>query len=113
MERRKDNRLTTYAKVVELQNKKIGYLHDINNNGFKIGFIEKTNFKQDEEIEIVIIPEAELNLSFFKTHVVIKWEEWDGVFCNVGCKISKISEENKEKLDKLEIYFNSIENDDY
>ncbi len=112
MERRKDTRLTTYAKVVELQNKKMGYLHDINNTGFKIGFIEKTDFKQNEEIEIVIIPETESNLSFFKAHVIIKWEEWDGVFCNVGCIISKISEENKEKLNKLEIYFNSIQNDD-
>ena len=110
MERRKGTRLTTYAKVVELQKKRIGYLHDLNKAGFKIGFIEKTNFKENEEIDIVIIPEEESKLAFFKTKVKIKWEEWDGVFCNVGCEISKISDDNKEKLDKLELYFDSIQN---
>ncbi len=112
MERRRDTRFTTYAKVVELQNKGIGYLHDINKTGFKIGFIEKTNFKQNDEIEVVIIPIAESNLAFFKTHVIIKWKENDEVFFNVGCEISRISDDDKEKFDKLELYFNSIRNND-
>lgn len=111
MERRKDSRLTTYAKVVELENKKIGYLHDINSSGFKIGFLEETTFNENDEIEITVIPEEESNLPFFKVHVRIKWKERDNVFYNVGCEISRISEADKEKLKNLEIYFNSIEND--
>ena len=111
MERRRETRFTTYAKVVELQKKRIGYLHDINKSGFKIGFLEETNFKQGEDIEVVIIPEEELNLSFFKAHVIIKWEENDEVFFNVGCEISKISDDDKKNFNKLELYFNSIQND--
>jgi hypothetical protein len=111
MERRKDNRLTTYAKVVELKNKKIGYLHDISSTGFKIGFLEETGYKENDKIKINIIPEEESKLPYFTVLVRIIWSEWDNVFYHVGCEISEISEEDKKKLQDLEIYFNSIEDD--
>jgi hypothetical protein len=111
MERRKDTRLTTYAKVVELQNKTVGYLHDINRFGFKIGFLEETGFKENDEIEITVIPEEESGLPSFNVHVIIKWKEWDNVFYHAGCEISGITKQDKEKLKNLEIYFDSIEND--
>ena len=108
MERRVENRLNTYAKIILIKQNKPGYLININKHGCKISLVENLKFDSNEILNIQIHPEFELGMPAFEIEIIVKWTKWDGIYLDIGGHVNKVPEKYKSVFNKLVAYFYSI-----
>lgn len=94
MNKRLENREWCFSRV--LINQVPGQLRDINQGGIKVALIQELDLPQDEDLEILIIPEDSLRLPSFCINGSVKWKRQDPFGTLLGIQISPIVKGDKK-----------------
>jgi hypothetical protein len=105
MEKRREKRFISYAKVILIGKDSLGYLRDINSLGCQIDFIEPPALQTGDQIEIQIMPNEELSLPNIRLSLNVKWMRQDTVYYSIGGSLSQVPDEYREAYQKLLSYF--------
>ncbi|HUV08326.1 MAG TPA: hypothetical protein VMX75_11390 [Spirochaetia bacterium] len=102
MEHRKTKRFSSYAKIILLEQNKLGYLRDLNHLGCQIDFLEPPALQVNDEIAVRIIPNEEFGLPLLDLTLVVKWMKKESeLFFSIGAALSQIPDKHRNTFEKL------------
>ena len=104
-EHRREERYSSYAKVVLVSQNNLGYLRDMNRQGCQVDFVDPPDIQQDTVVEMTIIPNEDLSIEKFNLLLTVRWIRQDKVYYSVGGEHALITDTEQEAFDELLGYF--------
>ena len=104
-EHRSEERYSSYAKVVLINQNNLGYLRDLNGQGCQVDFVDPPDIQMGGVSEVMIIPNEELTIENFNLLLTVRWIRQDKVYYSVGGEHAMITDTDRDAFDALLAYF--------